>query len=239
MRQHPPHTALYRFYNEDSRLLYVGITGNLPQRLRQHHATKTWWREVATIKVQHFAERRIAAAAELAAIRTEAPIYNVAGVPHRSSQFHDRLYRNWDRLKWFDPVASQLEDFLAAIVRSEFVATEQTWCATWLWAGPDAFEGLVSSLFGWERMTDDGDPWLRSSDAYDAAVSFLYETCPDCSHPVDEMCWHWPRPDIGSYVRHLAPPTIRDRYMRWRDRFPPTLPEWIPSSEAKVKAAVR
>lgn len=70
--------ALYRFYNRDGRLLYVGITGDIGVRWRAHNKRKPWWTEVATCTVEHFATRADAEAAEITAIRTERPLYNVA-----------------------------------------------------------------------------------------------------------------------------------------------------------------
>jgi predicted GIY-YIG superfamily endonuclease len=76
-------TALYRLYDADDRLLYVGISSNPHRRWKQHaleHA-KTWWPDVRGERVQWFESRREAEVAELAAIRTEGAIHNRAHVP--------------------------------------------------------------------------------------------------------------------------------------------------------------
>jgi predicted GIY-YIG superfamily endonuclease len=72
-------TSLYRFYDAENRLLYVGITLHVPNRWSDHARGKSWWRDVDHSTVEHFATRAEAAAKELTAIRTEGPLYNIAG----------------------------------------------------------------------------------------------------------------------------------------------------------------
>lgn len=68
--------CLYRFFGEGGRLLYVGISENLPTRLSQHRADKPWWHEVRSISVEHFPTRLDAEVAEREAIEREEPTYN-------------------------------------------------------------------------------------------------------------------------------------------------------------------
>ncbi len=70
--------TLYRFYAADEVLLYIGITNDAGTRWRDHAKLKGWWREVATIKVEHFDTRADVEAAERAAIRAERPVHNIA-----------------------------------------------------------------------------------------------------------------------------------------------------------------
>ena len=69
--------ALYRFYNADSDLLYIGITNNPTVRWRGHRNTKDWWHEIATITLQTFPDRTNTLKAEREAIIAEHPQYNV------------------------------------------------------------------------------------------------------------------------------------------------------------------
>lgn len=71
------HTALYRFYNAEGRLLYVGITSVGPSRWKQHAIEKGWWTEVASITIEHFDTRAEATLAERSAIQAEHPMHNV------------------------------------------------------------------------------------------------------------------------------------------------------------------
>lgn len=82
----PTGTSLYRFYAEDGTLLYVGITSRGPERWRDHEEFRTWWSRVASSRVEHFPDRPAAATAELDAIRTEQPVYNVYGRPRPKAQ---------------------------------------------------------------------------------------------------------------------------------------------------------
>lgn len=69
-------TSLYRFYDQDERLLYVGVT-SVPRWDGGHRRDKAWWEEVAVAKVEHFPERTTALTAERYAIQHEKPEYNV------------------------------------------------------------------------------------------------------------------------------------------------------------------
>lgn len=70
-------TALYRFYDPDEKLLYVGITRNPPSRFRDHESQKIWWRQIARIDVEWHPNRQDALDAEREAIRTEKPLHNI------------------------------------------------------------------------------------------------------------------------------------------------------------------
>ena len=69
--------VLYRFFDAGKALLYVGITSRPPQRFKDHGREKEWWREVATIEMQHFDDRASLEQAERKAIKRENPRYNV------------------------------------------------------------------------------------------------------------------------------------------------------------------
>lgn len=69
--------VLYRMYDAKDGLLYIGITTNLEDRMADHRGFKGWWREVSTIKLEHFPTRSSAEDAERLAIETEVPRWNV------------------------------------------------------------------------------------------------------------------------------------------------------------------
>lgn len=69
-------TSLYRYYDRDGVLLYVGITGRGALRNGEHFS-KPWWRHVRRQEVEHFPSRAAALAAESAAIREHQPPFNV------------------------------------------------------------------------------------------------------------------------------------------------------------------
>jgi len=70
-----PH-ALYRFYDRTDVLLYVGITADLPKRMKNHQKEKPWWLQISTIKIEPYETRSEVFEAEAEAIRTENPLYN-------------------------------------------------------------------------------------------------------------------------------------------------------------------
>jgi hypothetical protein len=76
-------TTLYRAFDVENRLLYVGIANDPSKRLIQHPAFgPTDWRTHAVkIILEPYSDRKSAAAAELCAIRDEDPVWNVTGRP--------------------------------------------------------------------------------------------------------------------------------------------------------------
>lgn len=70
-------TDLYRYYDAEGQLLYVGISFSAVARASQHRSEKGWWCEVANMTVEHHPTRAAAELAEREAIKTERPIHNV------------------------------------------------------------------------------------------------------------------------------------------------------------------
>lgn len=68
--------TLYRIFDADGALLYVGATMNPSSRLNEHSKLKPWWDEASTITLEHFASYESLIDAETQAIRTENPKYN-------------------------------------------------------------------------------------------------------------------------------------------------------------------
>lgn len=73
-------TELYRHYDKDDNLLYVGISISTIARLTQHRANKKWFKDITSIKIERFDEREDACKAELKAIKDEKPLHNKMGV---------------------------------------------------------------------------------------------------------------------------------------------------------------
>lgn len=71
-------TALYRHFDIDGKLLYVGISYDVEKRTKQHENLAEWFGEIAEIKTEYFNTRKEAQAAEKEAIKTERPLHNVA-----------------------------------------------------------------------------------------------------------------------------------------------------------------
>ena len=78
---------LYRHFDADGRLLYVGISLNALARLSQHSLDASWFKDIRLVTIEVFDTRLKAAAAERKAIRSERPMWNVA---HARSGARDR-----------------------------------------------------------------------------------------------------------------------------------------------------
>lgn len=81
---------LYRFFDSDGDLLYVGLTNNIHGRFSSHAGKQPWWAEVADCRVEFLPSRDALREAEVVAIRAEKPRYNVihnrASEPERLSE---------------------------------------------------------------------------------------------------------------------------------------------------------
>lgn len=76
------HCSLYRHFDKDGNLFYIGISLSAIQRLSQHRRSR-WFDEIASIKIEKFKSRQDAARAEMIAIRTERPIFNIQLVNYK------------------------------------------------------------------------------------------------------------------------------------------------------------
>lgn len=73
----PERTALYRLYDGDGRLLYIGITADPKTRFASHATYKPWWAQVARKDVTWLrATWQEALKVEAAAILNEKPKFN-------------------------------------------------------------------------------------------------------------------------------------------------------------------
>lgn len=69
-------TALYRHFDKDDVLLYVGVSLSAVNRLSQHKTASPWFADIVKVTVEYFPSRYSAESAEREAIRKEKPKYN-------------------------------------------------------------------------------------------------------------------------------------------------------------------
>lgn len=69
--------VLYRFFDSDDVLLYVGMTRNPARRFGQHGSEKPWWQKVVRIHMEHHKSLHALREAERRAIETERPAHNI------------------------------------------------------------------------------------------------------------------------------------------------------------------
>jgi len=68
---------LYRHFDKDGVLLYVGVSLSVVQRLAQHRDHAHWFERITRVEMQASASRDEALAAERAAIQLERPLFNI------------------------------------------------------------------------------------------------------------------------------------------------------------------
>jgi predicted GIY-YIG superfamily endonuclease len=102
--------SLYRLYDADDRLLYVGIGANPKKRWNGHKADKIWWSEVTRKTVTWFDSRAEARAVETEAIRTEKPMFDQS--QRRDHQFYEEASAYEQAVR--DRAAQKIEDDIRA-----------------------------------------------------------------------------------------------------------------------------
>lgn len=70
-------TSLYRHFDKNGALLYVGISLSWPVRTKTHAQTSRWFDQVDKVEIERFPTREAALLAEREAIRAEKPKFNV------------------------------------------------------------------------------------------------------------------------------------------------------------------
>lgn len=71
--------VVYRAYDADGRLLYVGSSVDVGGRLRHHVDHAPWWPSLSCVTTESFDTPDMAREAELGAIAAEHPRWNVVG----------------------------------------------------------------------------------------------------------------------------------------------------------------
>lgn len=118
-------TALYRLYDDEDRLLYIGITKNLEQRWTGHRHAATsskWWPNVARKAIEWHPTYESADAAETAAIAAEDPLHNRAKLPYRRRPDRTPLSPELDWSTHLqDPYSKQAARILAREIESGII----------------------------------------------------------------------------------------------------------------------
>jgi predicted GIY-YIG superfamily endonuclease len=88
--------TLYRFFDADGSLLYVGITDTWYQRFHEHERKSGWFSKVASCTFESHETREKVMAAELIAIRSENPEFNQLHNPaYESRMDHFAKLKSW------------------------------------------------------------------------------------------------------------------------------------------------
>ena len=142
---------VYRLWNEADELLYVGISKTLVTRLTQHDATQPWSAEVASVTAKKYPNRDKARAAEIEAIQTEGPRYNIR-----------------DRVKEIDWAAEAMSLWgdMDSMERAEAIALMDRFISKWpeSWASPTQ-RALRTALLAAASMMKSGLTPVEALDA--------------------------------------------------------------------------
>ena len=79
-------TQLYRHFDAEGRLLYVGISLSTIFRTKQHRDNSSWFASISKITIETFPSRQEAWEAETLAIEREKPIFNIAKVIEQADE---------------------------------------------------------------------------------------------------------------------------------------------------------
>lgn len=90
-RPHPREFILYRWWDNQGRLLYVGRSVSLFNRVSQHRRSSAFFAEAAAMTIERLDSAEQLAGAEMKAIRTENPLFNIVGGRHASDAKARRL----------------------------------------------------------------------------------------------------------------------------------------------------
>ena len=77
--------AVYRTFDTQSQLLYVGCSYDPAERMDEHRRDSRWFPAMEHYSVEWFEDRDKALDAELTAIQTEKPAHNILGWLHEAT----------------------------------------------------------------------------------------------------------------------------------------------------------
>jgi hypothetical protein len=97
--------VVYRFYDADDRLLYVGSTSRLPMRMVSHQKNSAWWPQAARVAWCLYPTLSWARHAESCAIAFELPRYNIVGQLGEATRNDPQMMAQLRRFYASTPVA--------------------------------------------------------------------------------------------------------------------------------------
>ena len=149
--------VVYRMYNIDGSLLYVGVTNNFGARFGDHWRTKPWIADVKHLTLQPFASRSSAEEAERQAILNEKPLHNVLGKSNPlDRQFNLGMPVKLPEWAWKEADVNSANESLQAMLRYHDAMTRQvemyrTWWNTEKEAHRDCQSKLEYARFLFEQ----------------------------------------------------------------------------------------
>lgn len=98
---------LYRHFDADNNLLYVGISVDALKRLKQHNKKAKWFNDIAHITIEKFPDRKSVEEAEIKAIKIEKPKHNVTHAVRASV-----IQNSYDcTMEWYRNIAENNKEY--------------------------------------------------------------------------------------------------------------------------------
>jgi len=222
--------ALYRFFDAEDVLLYIGLTTNPPARLKKHRDEKPWWQEIRQMHVEYHPTISALQAAEREAITNEKPKYNVQHnrgnrpqnpVANHCEPMHDglvgRFFHSWRPIKEDESEHATIRGNLVLEWQGRVVDRDDT--------------GYIVELFSWWDGYPNGQKFVPTNELidwtfYDSALEMQVSlrcretygrgTCGDeCSH----VAWIDNRPTV-TICCYCADSYSKVTAIVWRDGKP-------------------
>lgn len=120
MNIHDRPTALYRAYDTEGQLLYIGMAADWGHRWSRHRTRSSFYDQVARLDIEWHPTRAAASNAECKAIEDEHPIHNIAYTARDTRPIRYRAQRERPVLyaRTFDHGEHQLNDEYAAAYKA-------------------------------------------------------------------------------------------------------------------------
>lgn len=171
---------LYRYFDSENRLLYIGITGDLAVRDKSHISKSKWMQLTARSTVERFGTDELVRTAERTAIETEHPLFNKQynNTPEAKARLRAYL-EEIGRLDLLGPKPSNLAPEVQR--RSEAAADMKRAVASSGNYDPEEFiEEEYAYLARWHTMASQAwwGPWWEEQDPL-AVEDLLRMICPE------------------------------------------------------------
>lgn len=121
-------TDLYRYFDKDGELLYVGVSLNSIARAAQHRTQSCWYDDFHTMTRQSYSTRGEALDAETLAIVNEQPKHNVRKTTPPRPKSKSRAQREYEQLEYsilYKPMYNTTEAASALGVSTSRIRTWQ------------------------------------------------------------------------------------------------------------------
>lgn len=155
--------SLYRHFDAQGRLLYVGISKNALARM-EGHAGSAWYAQIATVTIEHYNSRDSARRAEQEAITSERPAYNkinsiripparVARKRQRPSVNVQRRREVADHPTRYEFAWGQVHALFASFSPAEIAEIEE-WCARKAMQQIEGPKISRAAYYAWQQAWD-------------------------------------------------------------------------------------